>query len=83
VPWESFRGDIEAAVLTTETERKSAAGRKPIDAWWELRKERQDVAAPQLPADDYPAFRINIVDLEYRLGDVETDRCNRLYVWLL
>ena len=32
VPWESFRGDIEAAVLTPEIERKSAAGRKPIDA---------------------------------------------------
>ncbi len=31
VPWESFRGDIEAAVLTPETERKSTAGRKPID----------------------------------------------------
>ncbi|MBI3704317.1 MAG: IS5 family transposase [Rhizobiales bacterium] len=32
VPWESFRRDIEAAVLTPEAERKSAAGRKPIDA---------------------------------------------------
>src|SRR5476649_1588579 len=32
VPWESFRGDIEAAVLTPEAERKSMAGRKPIDA---------------------------------------------------
>src|ERR1039458_9817551 len=32
VPWESFRGDIEAAVLTLETERKSTAGKKPIDA---------------------------------------------------
>ena len=31
VPWESFRGDIEAAVLTPETDRKSTAGRKPID----------------------------------------------------
>lgn len=31
VPWESFRGDIEAAVLTPKIERKSAAGRKPID----------------------------------------------------
>src|SRR6202158_1428680 len=31
VPWESFRGDIEAAVLTPETERNSTAGRKPID----------------------------------------------------
>jgi IS5 family transposase len=32
VPWESFRGDIEAAALTPETQRKSTAGRKPIDA---------------------------------------------------
>ena len=31
VPWESFRGDSEAAVLTPETDRKSTAGRKPID----------------------------------------------------
>ena len=31
VPWESFREDIEAAVLTPEAERKSMAGRKPID----------------------------------------------------
>jgi hypothetical protein len=32
VPWESFRADIEAAVLTPAAERKSMAGRKPIDA---------------------------------------------------
>ena len=32
VPWESFREDIEAVVQTREAERKSAAGRKPIDA---------------------------------------------------
>jgi IS5 family transposase len=32
VPLESFRGDIEAAVLTPETDRKSMAGRKPTDA---------------------------------------------------
>jgi IS5 family transposase len=32
VPWESFHGDIEAAVLMPETERKITAGRKPIDA---------------------------------------------------
>ena len=32
VPWESFRDDIEAVVQTREAERKSAAGRKPIDA---------------------------------------------------
>jgi transposase, IS5 family len=32
MPWESFRGDIEAVVLTPEEARKSNAGRKPIDA---------------------------------------------------
>jgi transposase, IS5 family len=32
VPWESFRADIEAVVLTPEEARKSNAGRKPIDA---------------------------------------------------
>ena len=32
VPWEKFRGDIEAVVLTADEARKSNAGRKPIDA---------------------------------------------------
>ena len=32
VPWESFRTDIEAVVLTPEEARKSSAGRKPLDA---------------------------------------------------
>jgi len=32
VPWESFRADIEAVVLTPEDRKKSCAGRKPIDA---------------------------------------------------
>jgi IS5 family transposase len=32
VPWESFRADIEAVVLTPEEMRKSGAGRKPLDA---------------------------------------------------
>ena len=32
MPWESFRADIEAVVLTPEEARKSSAGRKPIDA---------------------------------------------------
>jgi transposase, IS5 family len=32
VPWESFRADIEAVVLTPEETKKSKAGRKPIDA---------------------------------------------------
>jgi len=32
VPWEMFRGDIEAVVLTADGSRKGNAGRKPIDA---------------------------------------------------
>jgi transposase, IS5 family len=32
VPWEEFRCEIEAVVLTAEVDKKSTAGRKPIDA---------------------------------------------------
>ena len=32
VPWESFRADIEAVVLTPDAIRKNSAGRKPVDA---------------------------------------------------
>ena len=32
VPWESYRADIEAVVLTPDEMRKSSAGRKPVDA---------------------------------------------------
>ena len=32
VPWESFRADIVAVVLTPDDRKKSSAGRKPLDA---------------------------------------------------
>jgi IS5 family transposase len=32
VPWENFRAEIEAVVLTPEELKKSSAGRKPLDA---------------------------------------------------
>jgi IS5 family transposase len=32
VPWESFRAEIEAVVLTPDVMKKSFAGRKPVDA---------------------------------------------------
>ena len=32
VPWEDFRAEIEAVVLTADNDKKSSAGRKPIDA---------------------------------------------------
>ena len=31
VPWDDFRSDIEAVALTPEADKKSKAGRKPID----------------------------------------------------
>src|ERR1700756_342120 len=52
-------------------------------AWPQLLEESYDVAPLQLPADDDLTFRINAVDLENRLGDIETDCRNRLHVWLL
>ena len=32
VPWESFRAEIEAVMLTPDELKKSSAGRKPVDA---------------------------------------------------
>src|SRR5256884_9985001 len=32
VPWESFRAEVEAVVLTLDELKKSSAGRKPFDA---------------------------------------------------
>ena len=32
VPWEDFRAEIEAVVLTADSDKKSSAGRKPFDA---------------------------------------------------
>src|SRR3954454_20648601 len=52
-------------------------------AWWQLLEERQDRAALQLAADDHLASGINSVNLEHRLGDVETDCRDRLHDSLL
>ena len=38
VPWESFRAEIEAVVLTPDELKKSSAGRKPFDAILMFRK---------------------------------------------
>src|SRR5665809_83099 len=53
------------------------------EAWRPLPERRQDVAALQLAADEHLAFRVDAVHLKYRLGDVETDGCDRLHDWLL
>jgi hypothetical protein len=52
-------------------------------AWWQPLKDRHDAAPLQLAADNHLASRINSVNLEDRLGDVETDCRDCLHVWLL
>jgi hypothetical protein len=62
VPWESFRTDIEAVVLTPEEAKKSRAGGKPLDAivlfrmlalqaLYNLSDEVSDVAVDDLSVD--------------------------------
>jgi hypothetical protein len=48
-------------------------------AWRQLLKERQDGATLQLATDDHLAGSIDAVDLENRLGNVETDCRDRLH----
>jgi hypothetical protein len=45
----------------------------------QLLKERQHIAALQLTAEDYIAFRIDAVNLKDRLCDIEADCRNRLH----
>jgi len=46
-------------------------------------KKWQNLAALQLSANSYIALGVHTVDLEGRLGNIETDRCDRLHAWLL
>src|ERR1700747_2999955 len=49
------------------------AGFDTDQAQWQLLKERQHIAAFELPAEKHIALRIDTVDLKNRLRDVETD----------
>ena len=52
---------------------RRGAGLDTNEARGKLLKERQDVAALQLTADEHVAFRVDAVHLKYRLRYVETD----------
>src|SRR6476659_5202996 len=60
-----------------------SASLDPNQARWQLLEEWQNISALQLPANDHFAVRIHPVNLKNRLGDVETDRCDRVHAWLL
>src|SRR5262245_50190213 len=62
---------------------RRGTGLDPNQARRQLLEEPQDIAALQLTADDHLAFRVDAVNLEYRLRNIETDRCDRLHDWLL
>jgi hypothetical protein len=52
-------------------------------AWWQLLKESQDRPPLQLTSDDHLAASVNAVNLENRLGDIETDYRDCVHRWLL
>jgi hypothetical protein len=54
----------------------SGAGLEPNKAWRQVLKKPQDLAAPQLLADNNLLFAIKAVNLEHVLGDIQTNRGN-------
>src|SRR6187551_8740 len=52
---------------------RRSAGLDANQAGRQLLEESQNVAPPQLTADNHLAFGISAMDLKHRLGDVETD----------
>ena len=61
---------------------RCGASLDPHHASRQLLKERQNMPALQLTADDHLSRRIDAVNLKHRLGDVETDCRDRLHAWL-
>src|ERR1019366_10293045 len=62
-------------VMTAE---QAATLKRLAEAAYEI-----DAFKPNLTRTEADTFRINAVDLENRLGDVETDCRDRLHAWLL
>src|SRR6476620_6941615 len=58
VPWESFRAEIEAVVLTPDEAKKSKAGRKPFDAIMMFRMLMLQ-----------SLYNLSDVQIEYQVGD--------------
>src|SRR5271169_1162520 len=62
---------------------RRGAGLNTDQTRWQLLKKRQNVPTLYLATDDHLTFGVNAVNLEDRLGDIETDCCNRLHSSLL
>src|SRR5262249_21076785 len=61
---------------------RRGAGLHADDTGREPLKERQNMPALQLTADDHLSRRTDAVDLKHRFSDVETDCRDRLHAWL-
>src|SRR5262249_48573229 len=61
---------------------RRGAGLHAHDTGREPLKERQNMPALQLTADDHLSRRTDAVDLKHRFSDVETDCRDRLHAWL-
>src|SRR5580704_19610728 len=62
---------------------RRSAGFDTDQARWQLLKEHQHVASPELPTNDYIALRIDAMNLKDRFRDIETECRNHLHIWLL
>src|SRR5467141_2305028 len=62
---------------------RRGAGLNTNEARRQLLEERPDMPALELAADDHTARRIDAVDLKNRLGNIETNRRDRLHAHLL
>src|SRR6516162_2005519 len=62
---------------------RRCAGLNADEAWRQLLEECQDVTSLQLAPDDHLAYRVDAMDLKYRLRDVETDRRDPVHAALL
>src|SRR5262252_2285690 len=62
---------------------RRCAGFNTDEAWHQLLEECQDITSLQLAPDDHLAYRVDAMDLKYRLRDVETDRRDPVHATLL
>src|SRR3981081_516729 len=78
-PWESFRADIEAVVLTPDEVKKSSAGRKPVDAIvvfrmlvWQALHNLSDEQAEDQVRDRFSFTRFLRLGIEDGIPDATT-----------
>src|SRR5262245_38967055 len=62
---------------------RGGAGLHADETRCKLLEKGQNLAAPELPASDHIALRVDAVHLKDRLSNIQTNRRDRLHAWLL